>query len=353
MKLQTQKRSAVKRFRFRRVRRPFTQAVLTLLVAASFASSFAGSFWNGADVVVHAQKSSPPNSNAQQRSRSNRGEQVAGDTNVTDKDRAHPFESGEELLYVAEFSRALLKKIDVAEFRLTATREPATEKIVPAGFSEDSKAAPYQLKFTGLVTSKGFFTKLFNLRFKEQIESTVDPASFTVTKTKKVDEQGKRLRTSETTYRDGKVLWIEKDPNSPSQPPRSAGATFVGQVQDVLSAIYYLRTQRLELGKTFKLTVSDSGNVYEVPVRVVEKKRMKTVLGRLEAFRVDPEIFGDGGMIDEKGSFSIWLTNDKRHIPVSAKIKTEYGTFDVTLRKITQTAAPTPQKTLASTQKNN
>jgi hypothetical protein len=348
MTLQTQKRSAGKRLEICGVGRPLTQAVLTLFVAVCFAISL----WS--DAVVHAQKSSPPNSSAQQRSPSNRvTEQVAGETNEADKDRAHPFESGEELLYAAEFSRALLKKIDVAEFRLTAAREPAPEKIVATDFSEDTKAAPYQLKFTGVVSSKGFFTKLFSLRFKEEIESTVDPASFTVTKTKKVDEQGKRLRTSETTYRDGKVLWIEKDPNSPSRPPRSAEATFVGQVQDVLSAIYYLRTQRLELGKTFNLTVSDSGNVYQVPVRVVEKKRMKTVLGRLEALRVDPEIFGDKGMIDEKGSFSIWLTNDKRHIPVSAKIKTEYGTFDVTLRKITQNPTPTPQKILASTQKNN
>ena len=295
--------------------------IFTVLFAVICAASL---FWSSAGVAL-AQKTSGSRA-----------------SNATDKERAHPFESGEELLYVAEFSRALLKKLDVAEFRLTAAREPATQKIVAASFSEDKGAAPYQLKFTGVVSSKGFFTKLFNLRFKEEIESIVDPVSFTVTKTKKVDEQGKRLRTSETTYRDGKVLWIEKDPNSPSRPPRSAEATFVGQVQDVLSAIYYLRTQRLELGKTFELTVSDSGNVYQVPVRVVEKKRMKTVLGRHEALRVDPEIFGTKGMIEEKGSFSIWLTNDKRHIPVSARIKTEYGTFDITLRKVTQNSVPTP-----------
>jgi hypothetical protein len=312
--------------------RPLTQAVLTFFFAACLASLF----WSGA-VIVHAQQTSATASGSPTRQR---GSRVADQ--VAEKERAHPFESGEELLYVAEFSRALLKKLDVAEFRLTAAREPATEEIIAAAFSEDASTAPYQLKFTGVVSSKGFFTKLFNLRFKEQIESTVDPASFTVTRTKKVDEQGKRLRTSETTYRDGKVLWIEKDPNSPSRPPRSAEATFVGQVQDVLSAIYYLRTQRLELGKTFELTVSDSGNVYQVPVRVVEKKRMKTVLGRLEALRVDPEIFGAKGMIDEKGSFSIWLTNDKRHIPVSARIKTEYGTFEITLRKVTQNKLPTP-----------
>ena len=323
MKLQTQNCSTANGFLIRAMFRRLTPALLAIFVAVSFC---VGAMWSGA-AVANAQKVT---------------------AQATDKERAHPFESGEELLYVAEFSRALLKKLDVAEFRFTARREPATQQIVAAIFKGDTGAAPYQLKFTGVVSSKGFFTRLFNLHFKEQIESTVDPASFTVLKTKKVDEQGKRLRTSETIYRDGKVLWIEKDPNSPSRPPRSAEATFVGQIQDVLSAIYYLRTQRLELGRTFELTVSDSGNVYKVPVRVVEKKRMKTVLGRLEALRVDPNIFGPNGMIDEKGSFSIWLTNDRRHIPVSAKIKTDYGTFDITLRKVTQNEKP--RESVASTQ---
>jgi hypothetical protein len=122
-------------------------------------------------------------------------------------------------------------------------------------------------------------------------------------------------------------------------------------VQDVLSAIYYLRTQRLELGRSFELTVSDSGNVYQVPVRVLEKKRMKTVLGRVEALRVDVDVFGPSGMIDNKGSFSIWLSNDKRLIPVSARVKTEYGTFDITLRKVTQN--PAPQDAIASTKNAN
>ncbi len=56
-------------------------------------------------------------------------------------------------------------------------------------------------------------------------------------------------------------------------------APFAGQVQDLLSAIYFLRTQPLTVGKSFEVTVSDSGRVYQVPVQVLEKKRKKTVLG--------------------------------------------------------------------------
>jgi hypothetical protein len=126
-------------------------------------------------------------------------------------------------------------------------------------------------------------------------------------------------------------------------------APFAGQVQDVLSAIYYLRTQPLEVGKSFEVTISDSGVVYQVPVRVIEKKRKKTVLGRVEAFRVEPEVFGPDRMISGEGRFTIWITSDNRRVPVSARIKMKYGTFDITLRKVIRNP---PQESLASIKDN-
>src|SRR5687768_3922632 len=69
--------------------------------------------------------------------------------------RAHPFEPNEELVFVAEFSRALLKNIDVADFRFTSQREPRQQAA--------SNGSTYSLKFTGEVSSRGFFVKLFNL----------------------------------------------------------------------------------------------------------------------------------------------------------------------------------------------
>jgi hypothetical protein len=259
----------------------------------------------------------------------------------------HPFEPSEELVYVAEFSRALLKKVDVADFRFTVRREPSVHKVSDREFSLDPVGPTYLLKLTGDISSKGFFSRLFNLRFREQIESIVEPTPFRVKQTKKIDEQGKRSRISETIYDNGRVFWTERDPNNPSRSPRTASTSFTGRAQDVLSAIYYLRIQPLAMGKSLELTISDSGRVYQVPVRVVEKKHMKTVLGRVEALRVDAEIYGPNRMIDGEGQFSIWVTNDRRRIPVSARVKTEYGTFDITLRKVIQN--PTPSESLAST----
>jgi hypothetical protein len=36
----------------------------------------------------------------------------------------------------------------------------------------------------------------------------------------------------------------------------------------------------------------------------------------------------------EKGEFSIWFTDDARRIPVGGRIKTDYGTFDIKLKRV-------------------
>lgn len=246
------------------------------------------------------------------------------------------FEVGEQLTYKAEVSRALFKKLDVATFRFSTERDSTS---VAAG--TNGTAPTSTLKFVGDVASDGFFTKLFNVNFHQHVVSMVDPESFTVQQTVKLDEQGKRVRESEANFdrKSGKVVWTERDPRDPSRAPRTISSDFDGQVHDVVSAIYFLRTQRLEPGKTLSVSISDSGRVYQVPVRIAEKKRMKTVLGTVPVVRVDPELFGEKGLVNANGQFSVWLTDDYRHIPVSARIKADFGTFYITLKKVTQQPA--------------
>ena len=244
-----------------------------------------------------------------------------------------PFEPVEELLYEAEFSRSLLRGLNVAEFRFRSSQIPSIDSVA-AG----EKAKSYSLNFHADVSSKGFFTRLFNLKFREQVDSTVDGATFTLQKTTILDEQGKRVRETETTYDrgKGKMAWTRKDPNNPGSEPNNSVIDFSGQLQDILSAIYFIRTQPLEVGKGFEIFIGDGGRVYRVPVKVVEKRWLKTVLGRVSAFRVEPDLFGPDNLIDdEKGQFTLWISDDHRHVPVSAKIKTDYGTFDIKLKRVT------------------
>lgn len=242
-----------------------------------------------------------------------------------------PFEPAEELIYEAELSRGILRRLDVAEFRL---RSQLGNRSKTDG---QASKTPETLVLSCDIASKGFFPKLFGLRFRETLESTIDPSSFAVRTSKRVDEHGKRIRSSEAVFDQtrGKVSWTEIDPNDPKRPPRVVNGEFTGLVHDILSAIYFMRTQPLQLGKSFEMPISDSGQIYKVPIRVLEKKRLKTVLGRVDAVLIEADLFGSGGMLNGKGKFFMWFTDDARRVPVSVKIKSEYGTFDIKLKKFT------------------
>jgi hypothetical protein len=241
-----------------------------------------------------------------------------------------PFETAEELVYEGEFSRALFRGINVAELRFNSSRTPT------AG-AQDKNVAP-TLHFTLEAVSKGILRKLFGLNFRQRVESTVELASFSVLQTNKVDEQGKRQRISEAVFdrNSGKVVWTERDPNDPNRPPRVVTNQLTGTVQDIASAFYFLRTQPLALGQSFEMLVSDSGQIYRTPVRVTERKKMKTVLGQVWTLRVEPEIFGEGHLLRGKGKLSIWFTDDERRVPVKAHISNELGTLDIKLKSKTE-----------------
>jgi hypothetical protein len=247
-----------------------------------------------------------------------------------EKPASFPFSPSEELVYDCEFSRSLMRGLNVAELRSTASQAAQASASLPSGLVQN----PLQFKLE--VTSKGLLNKLFGLNFHQLFNSTVDPKSFAVRQTVKLDEQGKRRRTSEALF-DGtarKVVWTERDPNDTTRPPRVVTNEINGAVQDIASAFYFLRTQPLETGKNFEIEISDSGQVYHTPIKVIEKKSMKTILGTVNTLRVEPEIFGTGRLIAGKGQMVIWLTDDARHIPVRARLNNSMGTLDLKLKSI-------------------
>jgi hypothetical protein len=232
-----------------------------------------------------------------------------------------PFERGEDLVYQAEFNRGLLRGIDVAEFHFKARREQI------ARGADDSVV----LHLTGEVFSKGLFPRIAGFKFRQQVESTADVEPFTVLRTNKIDEQGKRKRVLEAIYdhEKKKVMWYERSPN-----PGSGTHDFSEPIQDVLTVIYYLRTQKLEVGKSFEVPVTDGGRVFRMTVTALERKQIDTVLGRVNAVRIEPALFGDNAAIQAKGKLSIWVTDDERRLPVKAQLKVDLGTFDIKLKKV-------------------
>src|SRR6476646_2436147 len=110
-----------------------------------------------------------------------------------------PFERGEELLYQAEFTKGLLRSVDVAEFHF---------KSVPENISRGA-GDPVVLHLTGDLFSKGLFRRIAGFNFHQHVESKVDVEPVRALHTDKIEESGKRSRVleAEFNHETRKVIW--------------------------------------------------------------------------------------------------------------------------------------------------
>ncbi|MCA1622304.1 MAG: DUF3108 domain-containing protein [Acidobacteria bacterium] len=234
--------------------------------------------------------------------------------------KIEPFKLGETLVYEGKYNKAILRGIAIADFNFTV--------------QSASNSPDFLLKSEA--KSKGTLIKLLGFKFNQNFQSTVDSEKLRILKTVKRDEQDERVRASEAVfdYRSKKVIFVETDPNDMARPPYRTASPIETDTQDIVSAIYTLRRLPLAVGKSFELAVSDSGLVYKIPVRVTARELQKSVLGKVWCFRVEPQVFGDKRLIEQKGNMIIWITDDARRIPIRAQIDANIGRVEIKLKEI-------------------
>ncbi len=115
-----------------------------------------------------------------------------------------------------------------------------------------------------------------------------------------------------------------------NQSPKIETATLPPACQDVLSALYYLRTQDLQVGQVYRLPTISGIKSYELIVRVVREARVKTPLGRFQTLELLPEVKYDGLFVN-KGKLHVFVTNDEYKVPVLLKSKVAVGSFKAVL----------------------
>lgn len=99
---------------------------------------------------------------------------------------------------------------------------------------------------------------------------------------------------------------------------------------DTLSSFYFVRTLKLEVGKSVFLTILDNMKVWNVEVQVLRKEKIKTKLGSFDTIVIKP-LMQSEGIMDRKGDMYIWLTDDHRLLPVKMKTKVKVGSITATL----------------------
>ena len=203
-----------------------------------------------------------------------------------------------------------------------------------------SSLAPngHDLIIRGEAVSTGKLTKLFRFSFLQQYTSTVDLNGFRILKTTKHDVQKERVRDSEAIFDYGqkRVTFVETDPKNVNRPPRRIASEIGDTMNDMISGIYALRLMELKVGDRFVLKVSDSGLIFDVPVSITARQQISSILGKVWCLKVEPDLFGPGRLIEtQKGSMAIWMTDDRRHIPVRTTINASIGKVEIKLKSMT------------------
>jgi hypothetical protein len=229
-----------------------------------------------------------------------------------------PFSEGEVLRYEGKLSK-FIRGLTVADLTFTVKQSDSQAIVI------DAEAK-----------SKGTLLWLARFSFLQKVSSTINPKEFKALRTVKHDEQKDRVRESEAVfdYDQKMVKYLETDPKDPNRPPRRIASPLDGSAQDIVSGIFSLRLLPLAVGKTFNVKVSDSGLVFDVPVRVTAREVQKTEIGKLMCYRLEPEVFGPGRLIESKGSMTIWITDDSRRIPVRGVVKSRIGKIDIRIQSI-------------------
>ncbi len=96
------------------------------------------------------------------------------------------------------------------------------------------------------------------------------------------------------------------------------------RAQDVLSALYYVRTRELIPGTSILVPTHAQRKNYALEVKVQDEETVVTPAGTFDCIVVEPVLQSEG-IFRQQGSLRIWLTRDDAHVPVLMKSQVVIG----------------------------
>jgi len=100
--------------------------------------------------------------------------------------------------------------------------------------------------------------------------------------------------------------------------------------QDILSAFYHVRHQRLVPGRSVYVNITADGRNMYTEVAVHRRETVDTIFGKIECLVIEPKLAGEA-VFKQTGRILIWLTNDEYKIPVKMESKVSFGAFTASL----------------------
>lgn len=114
-------------------------------------------------------------------------------------------------------------------------------------------------------------------------------------------------------------------------------------IQDMLSAFYAARNldfSNAKEGDVFALTSFMDKELWPVKMRYVGKETIETAIGKYNCLKFRP-IVQKGRVFKSEEDLSVWITDDKNHIPLRAQAKILFGSVKMDITAATNLANET------------
>ncbi len=110
--------------------------------------------------------------------------------------------------------------------------------------------------------------------------------------------------------------------------------TIPENIQDVLTALYYMRTIDIKVGQEYTFSAHSGDLSWPLVVKVLKKEKKKTNAGTFKCFVVEPLVRKQAGIVNAEGKMQVWITADSKKMPVYLKAKIPIGAVNASLEEI-------------------
>ncbi|MRJ08092.1 DUF3108 domain-containing protein [Ornithobacterium rhinotracheale] len=104
-------------------------------------------------------------------------------------------------------------------------------------------------------------------------------------------------------------------------------------VQDMLSAFYYLRTMAntdFAIGSAKTINVFMDGQIYPFKLKILGKENIKSKFGTIKCIKMRPYV-QSGRVFKEQESVTIWVSDDANLIPIQLEAELAVGSLKMSL----------------------
>jgi hypothetical protein len=168
-----------------------------------------------------------------------------------------------------------------------------------------------------------FFSAFFKVR--DRFESYVDTTELYSLRYEKHVREGRFKRDESVVFNQTEHTATYDDKVVPIAP----------RTQDVLSALYYMRTLPLEVGQAITLANHTDGKNYPLVVKVHRRETVTVDAGTFDCLVVEPILRGPA-IFSQKGRLTVWITDDRYRMPVLMKSKVIIGHVSAVLTEYTR-----------------